>query len=166
LIFYCQIFSNATAWEHNLCVTGKIVSREKIHVRSFVGVDQKNLLNRGDAPEVRSSGVDSPSPFNPQTQRTLKGPRSSILSGKSRFCEILYYIRFVNGALLGMEWHAAVRTTGFYRTPKGFSFLHRILKRKSIFLVNRLFKNIDERSQFNRSKYWSPTSVIGETIIL
>lgn len=78
------------------------------------------------------------------------------------FCEILYYIRFVNGALLGMEWHAAVRTM-FYRTPKGFSFLYRILKRKSILLVNRLFKNIDVRSQFNRSKYWA-TSVIGETM--
>jgi len=79
--------------KHDLCVTGKIACREKVHVRPSVRVDQKNFLNGGDASEVRSSEVDLPLPFNLRTQRTLKGPRSSILSRKSRFREILYTVR-------------------------------------------------------------------------
>jgi len=72
---------------------------------------------------VRSS--ESIPPFNHRMHRTLKGPRSSrgsILSRKSRFREILYYIqRLVNGALLGhAEWHAATRTGRFVEPRKDF----------------------------------------------
>jgi len=54
--------------------------------------------------------------------------------------------------------------------PKGFSFLRRTLEQKGkveiYLLVNRLFENIDARSDLDRSKYWSAASVLGETMIL
>lgn len=104
-------------------------------------------------PEVRSSGIDSPFRLTFERSEPLRDHDLDPLFFLENpdFCEILYYIRFVNGALLGIEWHAAVWTM-FYRISK--DFLYRILKWKSTLLVNRLFKNIDARSQFNRSKYW------------
>lgn len=157
--------------QHDLCVTHKIAGREKVHVRSSVGELTKKIFPTGAALKERSS--ESTPPLNPRTQRTLKERRDSrfsILFRKSRFREILYYIqRFVNGALLGTEWHAATRIA-LCCAPKGFSFLRRTLKQKGkvdiYLLVNRLFENIDARSDLDRSKYWSATSVLEETIIL
>lgn len=51
LLFFYFLLRFSNAREHDLCVGNvrKITDREKIHVRLSVGVDQKNLLNRGGA---------------------------------------------------------------------------------------------------------------------
>ena len=70
-----------------------------------MGVDQKNFLNTGDASEVRSSGVDSPSRLTLGRSEPLRDHDLELLFSleKSRFREILYYVRFVNDALLGTK---------------------------------------------------------------
>jgi len=87
--------------KRDLCVTGKIACREKVHVRPSVGVDQKNFLNGGDASEVRSSEVDSPSRLTLGCSEPLRD-RDPLFSLENPDF-VKFYIRFVNDPLLGTE---------------------------------------------------------------